>query len=210
MKPTVVAVALVIVSVTAVVLLTGVTRRSPEPGGTTPKVQAQVEQAPARPAVERAPFPPLEGELWELPSVDARLRVPKGWMIGNVNNDVRLLRNPADPLEGNMNLLVMPNIFGFSIEELLNENTEELAVNPDLRLEDRRELYVMGRKVLRFDYNGTPRGKADQVRFVAVVWTRGKSQIVLTTTVRAERWGEIAADIDAALETLQIRWPVER
>jgi hypothetical protein len=207
MKPTLVAAALVLVSVAGVVLLTGVTRKSgPKPG----PVKATPVVAAAKPAVEPPPFPPLSGELWNLSNVDARLRLPRGWRIGSVGNDERLLRNEADPLDGNMNLLIMPNIFGFSPEELLQENTDELAANPDLKLEDRRELYVAGRKVLRFDYHGTPRGKAEAVRFVAVVWTRGKSQIVLTTTVRASLWSEVAADVDAALETLQIRWPVER
>lgn len=207
MRSSVLAVSLVVVSVVGVVLLTGVTRRGDQAGAKKPAA-AVVDTTP-KPRAEPPPFPPLEGELWNLANVDARLRVPKGWTVGNVNGDERLLRDPNDPLDGNMNLLLMPNLFGFSIEELLHENTDELAVNPDLKLEDRRELYVMGRKVLRFDYHGTPRGKTEAVRFVAVVWTRGKSQVVLTTTVRADHWGEIAADVEASLDTLQIRWPVE-
>lgn len=207
MKATHVAVALVALSVTAVVFLTGV----PKGAGTkAPRLEAARIDPVAERAAQAAPFPALEGELWNLPSVDARLRIPKNWSIGRVNGDERLLRNTDDPLDGNMNLLIMPNMFGFSIEELLSENVDELSVNPDLHLEDRREIYVMGRKVLRFDYNGTPRGSNEAVRFVAVVWNRGKHQVVLTTTVRAANWAQVAGDVDDALETLQVRWPIER
>ncbi len=207
MKASHVAVVLVVLSVVAVVFLTGV----PKGAGTkTPRVEAARVDPAANKAAEAPPFPPLEGELWNLPSVDARLVIPKNWSIGKVQNDERLLRNAADPLDGNMNLVLMPNLFGYSLEELLHENIDELAVNPDLHLEDRREIYVMGRKVLRFDYNGTPRNGSEAVRFITVIWTRGKYQVALCTTVRAAKWGEVAADVDAALETLQVRWPVKK
>jgi len=206
MKPAYLAVGLVVLSVAGVVALGGVTKKQ------APRAQrldaAKLEAVASR--VEPPPFPALEGELWNLPTVDARLRIPRGWVIGHVGRDERLLRNEADPLDGNMNLILMPNAFGFSVEELLQENTDELSVNPDLHLEDRREVYVMGRKVLRFDYNGTPRNGKEAVRFVAVVWPRGKYQVVITTTVRATLWGDVAADVDAALETMQVRWPVAR
>ncbi len=203
MKASLIAVALVVLSVVGVVLLTGVTRKPQKP-------PAPVISAPVAPSVEVPPFPDMDGVLWNLTSVDARIRIPTNWTLGRVNGDERLLRNEADPLDGNMNLLLMPNAFGLSLDDLLRENLEELAVNPDLHLEDRREIYVMGRKVLRFDYNGTPRNGSEPMRFVAVVWRRGKYQVVLTTTVRAVKWGEVAAEVDGALESLQIRWPAER
>ncbi len=207
MKASHVAVVLVVLSVTGVVFLTGV----PEaPSTKPPRVEARRIDPVAEKAAEAPPFPPLEGQLWDLPSVDARLRVPKNWSIGSVQGDERLLLNEADLLDGNMNLVLMPNMFAFSLEELLQENLDELAVNPDLHLEDRREIYVMGRKVLRFDYNGTPRNGTEAVRFITVMWTRGKYQVVLCTTVRAAKWGEVAADVDAALDTLQIRWPIKK
>ncbi len=207
MKASHVAVVLVVLSVAGVVFLTGVPQ---SPATNTPRVEAARVDPAASKAAEAPPLPPLEGQLWDLPSVDARLVIPKNWSIGRIQGDERLLRNEADPLDGNMNLVLMPNLFGFSLEELLQENIDELAVNPDLHLEDRREIYVMGRKVLRFDYNGTPRNGTEAVRFIAVMWTRGKYQVVLTTTVRAAKWGEVAADVDAALDTLQIRWPVKK
>ena len=207
MKAPYVAVALVVLSVAGVVFLTGVTKKP-----STDK--APVETAKAEVAVEKTvegpPFKPIEGPYWDLTSVDARIAIPKGWTLGRVRDDERLLRNESDQLDGNMNLLIMPNLFGLSIEELLSENVDELSVNPDLHLEDRRELYVSGKKVLRFDYNGTPRGGKEAVRFVAVVWRRGKKQIVLSTTVRAAKWSEVSVEVDAALETLQVRWPVAR
>ncbi|MEO6708988.1 MAG: hypothetical protein ABI054_14095 [Planctomycetota bacterium] len=203
MKPLYV-VGLIVASVAGVVALSGVTKQS----GEAPRVAAKAETLAT--AVEAPPFPPLEGELWNLTSIDARLQIPEGWSIGRMGNDERLLRNVDDPLDGNMNLVLMPNAFGFTVDELLAENVEELSVNPDLHLEDRREIYVMGRKVLRFDYNGTPRTGGDPVRFVAVVWPRGRFQVALTTTVRAKLWGEVSAGVDAALESLQIRWPMPR
>ncbi|HTF88275.1 MAG TPA: hypothetical protein VK843_07675, partial [Planctomycetota bacterium] len=181
MKPLYV-VGLVVASVAGVVALSGVTKQT----GETPRVAAKAETLAS--AVEAPPFPPLEGEIWNLPSIDARLLIPKGWSIGRMGSDERLLRNVNDPLDGNMNLVLLPNAFGFTVDELLAENVDELSVNPDLHLEDRREIYVMGRKVLRFDYNGTPRTGGEPVRFVAVVWPRGRFQIALTTTVSAKLW----------------------
>lgn len=204
MKSPFLAAGLVIVSVAAVVVLTGVTKKRET---APPRVAASPLPTTA---VEAPPFPPLEGTLWNLPNVDARLRVPDGWTIGRVGNDERLLRRESDPLEGNVNLLLMPNAFGLSVDELLQENVAELAVNPDLHLEDRREMMVMGRKVLRFDYNGVPRNGGEPFRFVAVIWPRGRYQVALTTTVRAAKWCEVAPDVEAALDSLQIRWPVAR
>lgn len=207
MKASYVAVALVVISVAGVVFLTGVTKA---PQATPVRVETAKAVAAVEASVEAPPFRPIEGAFWDLPNVDARLAIPKGWTIARVHGDERALRNETDPLDGNMNLLIMPNLFGLSIEELLRENVDELSANPDLHLEDRRELYVSGSKVLRFDYNGTPRGSSEPVRFVAVVWRRGRKQVVLTTTVRAVKWAEVAVEVDAALETLQIRWPVAR
>ncbi|HUR27393.1 MAG TPA: hypothetical protein VM509_04350 [Planctomycetota bacterium] len=201
MKAPYFAAGLVVVSVAAVVVLSGVTRkREVDP----PRAAASPLAATK---VETPPFPTLEGTLWNLPNVDARLRVPEGWTVGRVGNDERMLRTEGDPQGGNMNLLLMPNVFGLSVDELLTENVEELAVNPDLHLEDRREMMVMGRKVLRFDYNGVPRNGGEPFRFVAVIWPRGRYQVALMTTVRAAEWCEVASEVDAALETLQIRWP---
>jgi hypothetical protein len=205
MKLSYVAVALVLVSVVGVVALSGVPETSKV---LKPRASATVVEPTS--AVELPPFPPLEGPLWELSHVDARLRIPNGWSLSQHGSNVRLVRNSADLLDGNMNLVLMPNIYGFSVEELMRENTDELAVNPDLTLEDRREMYVLGRKVLRFDYHGTPRGGSERVRFIAVVWTRGKYQLVLTTTIRDALWPEHAVAIEAALESLQIRWPIPR
>lgn len=205
MKAPYLAVVLVLVSVAGVVALGGVTKKQ-EPK----KSNVAATKLEDSPAVEAAPFPPLEGPIWNLSSVDARLSIPKDWVVGRVGSDERLLRHEGDPLDGNMDLVLMPNAFGFSVDELLRENVDELAVNPDLHLTDRRELYVMGRKILRFDYNGTPRNGKDPVHFVAVVWPRGRFQVALTTTARSTIWGDVAADVDAALETLQIRWPVAR
>ena len=205
MKASYLAVAVVLASVAGAVALTGV------PDGSKPsKPRTVASKVAAQPAPEAPPFPALEGPIWDLPNVDARLRIPVGWEIGKVGGDVRLLRNAADQLDGNINLLLLPNVYGLSTEELLQENIDELAINPDLHLEDRRELYVMGRKILRFDYNGTPRNGSEPVRFVAIVWTRGKYQVALTTTVRANLWPQVAGEVDAALESLQIRWPVAR
>lgn len=198
------AVLVVMIAVAAAVALTGVPTASKSK--TTKTAATRVDPDARRP--ELPPFAPLEGPLWDLPSVDARLQLPKGWQIGHVGPDQRVMRDESDPLAGNINLLLMPNPFGFTVEELLSENTDELAVNPDLKLEDRRELYVQGRKILRFDYNGTPRGGEEPVRFVALVWPRGRFQVVLTTTIRAKHWAEVAVDVEAALESLQIRWPL--
>ena len=207
MKAPQLAIILVVLSVAGVVALSGVTKKHDKDPLRTAVAKPEPERAAGAGV---APFPPLEGSLWNLTSVDARLRVPSGWTIGRMGSDERLLRNPSDPLDGNMNLLLMPNVYGFSVDEMLQENIDELAINPDLHLEDRRELYVMGRKVLRFDYNGTPRNGTDPVRFVALVWPRGRYQVALTTTVRATMWADVAADVDAAIETLQIRWPLAR
>lgn len=208
MKAPYLALALVVVSVAGVVALTGV----PDGGANKPAARPRTEAVPVAAATkaELPPFPPLAGPIWDLPSIDARLPIPAGWVISEHNSNSRLVRNTEDLLDGNINLVLMPNIYGFSLEELMRENTEELAVNPDLTLEDRREIYVMGRKVLRFDYRGTPSGKTEPVRFAAVVWTRGRYQVVLTATAREALWPELAPSIDAALEALQVRWPAKR
>src|SRR5690349_5273422 len=123
MKAPVLAGVLVVISVAAVVVLGGVTKKdgSRAPRGAASRVETG--------AVEAPPFPALEGELWNLPTVDARLRIPNGWTIGRVGNDERLLRRPGEPRDGNMNLILMPNAFGLSVDELLQENVDELAVN---------------------------------------------------------------------------------
>lgn len=207
MKLSQAAVALVVISVAGVIALTGV---PDEPAGPAPsKSRTVASKLEPTPAVELPPFPPLEGPIWDLPTVDARMGIPAGWSRSTNTSNVRLVRNQADLLDGNINLVLMPNVYGFSVDELMRENIEELAVNPDLTLEDRREMYVAGRKLLRFDYRGTPRNGSEALRFVAIVWTRGKYQVVLTTTVREALWPELALDVDAALETLQVRWPAE-
>jgi hypothetical protein len=207
MKAPYLAVLLVVLSVGGVVMLGGVTKQQELAG---PRIAAAKLDPAAASGAEAPPFPPLDGPVWNLPSVDARISIPKGWSIGRVGNDERLLRREGEPLAGNMNLILMPNAFGYSVDELLRENVEELAVNPDLHLEDRQELYVMGRKVLRFDYNGVPRNGGEPVRFVAIIWPRGRYQVALTLTVRAKDWGELAEAVDASFRSLQIRWPVAR
>jgi len=202
------ALVLVVVSVAGVVALTGVPEEPADSSPPRPRtVASKLEPAPA---VELPPFPPLEGPIWDLPSVDARMAIPAGWSLSTNTANVRLVRNQDDLLDGNINLVLMPNVYGFSIDELMRENIEELAVNPDLSLEDRREMYVAGRKLLRFDYRGTPRNGTEPLRFVAIVWRRGKYQVVLTMTVRETLWPELYAGVDAALETLQLRGPAPR
>ena len=208
MKPSYLALTLVLVSVAGVVALTGLPAG---PGaGAQPKARATATKVEPLAKLELPPFPPLEGPIWDMPTVDARMSIPAGWRLTENTSNVRLVRNPNDLLDGNINLILLPNVYGFSIDELMRENTDELSVNPDLSLVDRREIHVSGRKLLRFDYHGTPRNGTEPVRFIAVVWTRGKYQIALITTVRESLWPELAAGIDAAWETLQVRGPVAK
>jgi len=183
--------------------------KRPVPGerGTT-QPTAPTTGEPARvAAVPPVAEPPAAEELvagtWQPAGFDVGLPAPEGWVPSRRRSRAYLHKDPTRPLQGNFSLIRLPNIYGRSLEGLLQENRAELEANPQFELESIEMVELAGAPRIRVDYIGTPSG-GDPVRFAGLIWLRGSEQIVLTFTVDADLWAERGPDAERCLQGLTV------
>ena len=186
-----------IVGVVAVALLTtGV-----------PKIQPQT----ARP---KQPVPQLDPERidrsdvkegqWTPADFPTRMSLPSGWLAVRRNGRPYLVCDPDDALAGNFNLLRLPNLFGKSIEALLEENRSELGDNPQFEIKTSGIVTVDGVKAARLEYVGKPRGAQETVTCIGHIFLSGTNQVILTATVRTTHYPALAGTIQSSLASLKL------
>jgi hypothetical protein len=191
LKPHLLVTLLLILALLGLLLHGGVPTKSAPPAGLI-RVQPERERREGE-----------RGATWELPEVGLRLAIPPGWSETEVK-DRRYLRRTCDaPLEGNLNLIQVPNWFRRDLDGLLTENIEELTENTSFTLESARKLRVDGRDVLRIDYRGTPRGATEELHFSGLIFLRGSTQVVITACARAAVWGEVEPWVESSFASLE-------
>jgi len=166
------------------------------------RAPARAPDAPSRaPAVPVAAEPPED--VWAMDALGFRMRVPEGWTRIERGSRHYLQRDPCSALSGNFSAIVLPNLFGLTLDHLLEENRAELGVNPDLELDSIEITRAAGRDALRIAYHGRPRGTLEDVRFLGIVYLDRGRQIVLTACAREADWPAIEQVVEASLSSLE-------
>jgi hypothetical protein len=158
-----------------------------------------VADAPAQ--AQLPPPPELEAGLWCPTSFGFCLPAPDGWVASRRRSRAYLHRDPARPLQGNFSVVTLPNLYGRSLEELVDENRAELEQNPQFQLHAIEIVELGGARRIRTDYTGTPHG-GTPVRFAGLLWLAGPQQVALTFSVDAEQWDDLAPEVERCLAGL--------
>lgn len=179
-----------------------------------PSLPAPAERARSAPSLAEATKrePLAAGDLvdgaWRPQGFGFRLPAPEGWRALRRRERPYLIKDPAQMLAGNFNLITLPNLFGRDLQGLLEENRAELTANEQFELHDSRVLRKGARELLRVDYSGVPRG-GSRTRFVGLIWLSGSQQVVLTFTVDEQRWPELAPELERCVEGLAFDPPAD-
>ncbi len=188
---------LAIVAVVAIALLTtGVPKIQPKPKG------------PGQPALQLDPERIDAGDAkdgwWTPGEFPLRLLMPAGWIALRRNGRPYLARDPDDLGGGNFNLLRLPNLFGKTLDGLLEENRNELRENPQFEIKSSGIVTVDGAKAARLEYTGKPRGASASVTCISHIFLSGPNQVILTATVRSAQQPEVAAQFEASLASMKV------
>jgi hypothetical protein len=182
---------------------------APRAKETDPRPDLQPEPAaPAMPVPDPkfgSPTPFLRGPVWEPREFDLRMKIPRGWVEHQRRGRQYLSRDVEKPRDGNINVISLPNFFGKDLDGILEENRQELEDNPAFEMSRAEKLRLGGRELLRIDYRGAPANSEDELRFVCLLYRRGRNNVALTVTVREELWPEIAEQVERSLASLQFR-----
>jgi hypothetical protein len=152
-------------------------------------------------AVEPEPVPELVDGVWQPSGYALRMPAPEGWVASRRRSRAYLHRDPSRPLQGNFSLIRLPNLYGKTLEGLLEENREELEGNDQFELHDIALVELADVRRIRVDYTGTPRG-GEPVRFAGLIWLQGREQVVLTFTIEAGLWKARAPEAERCLSGL--------
>jgi hypothetical protein len=145
-----------------------------------------------------SPQPELVEGTWQPAGYGLRMPAPEGWVPSRRRSRAYLHRDPTRPLAGNFSLIRLPNLYGKSLEGLLEDNRDELEVNPQFTLHRIAVVDLAGLPRIRVEYSGTPRG-GEPVRFVGLIWLAGSQQVVLTFTVEEALWDTLAEEAERCL-----------
>ena len=180
--------------------------RRPAPGeaedveGTAAEATAvSTEARPLETAAAAEPEPELVDGVWQPAGYGVRMPAPEGWVASRRRSRAYLHRDPTRPLAGNFSLIRLPNLYGKSLEGLLEENRDELEANAQFTLHRIAIVDLGGLPRIRVDYSGTPRG-GEPVRFAGLIWLAGSQQFVLTFTVEAGLWESLAEQAERCLQ----------
>ncbi len=186
-----------IVGVIAVALLTtGVPKIQPPPA---PPKQPALQLDP-----ERIDRNDVKDGQWTPPDFPMRMNLPSGWVAVRRNGRPYLVSDPDDALAGNFNLLRLPNLFGKSIDALLEENRAELRDNPQFEIKASGIVTVDGAKAARLEYVGKPRGAQESVTCLCHIFLSGPNQVILTATVRTPQYPALSDQIQGSLASLKL------
>jgi hypothetical protein len=156
-------------------------------------------------APERVDASDSEAGQWKPDDFPLRMPIPEGWTAVRRNGRPYLMRDPDDAKAGNFNLLRLPNLFGRSLDGLLEENRKELSENPQFELISSGIVVVDGAKAVRVEYIGKPRGDEESLTCLTHVFLSGTQQIVLTLTVRSPQAAEVMPSAKSSLEHLVVK-----
>ena len=152
-------------------------------------------------AVESDPVAELVEGIWCPAGYGICLPAPEGWVASRRRSRAYLHRDPARPLAGNFSLITLPNLYGKTLEGLLEDNRAELEANPQFELHAIAIQESAGSRRIRVDYSGTPSG-GSAVRFIGLIWLEGAQQLVLTFTADATLWSELEPLAERSLAEL--------
>ncbi len=151
---------------------------------TTAKVEAAWAAAQAR-------GPAVVGEVWAVPEHGLALPVPAGWREREVRGTKVLIGPVGGGFADNINVIRIPVREGATVDDLLAENRAQLAAVPSLALDRAEKARLAGRDAVLLEYHGRlpgPGAPAAALHFVAIIYLRGRDQVVVTATILEERW----------------------
>jgi len=167
-----------------------------------PSTQPATAPAPQPRPQEASAAPEVPEDVWAMDALGFRMRIPEGWTPIERGSRHYLQRDPCSALSGNFCAIWLPNLFGMTLDGLLEENRAELGVNPDLELDSIEITRAAGREALRVAYHGRPRGTVEDVRFLAIVFLDRGRQIVVSACARESDWPAIETIVEASLASL--------
>ncbi len=142
--------------------------------------------------------------VWQVPDLGLRLPVPAGFSLEEINGTALLMRDDSVGFRESISAVGLPNVGEKSLEALLEENRTVFEGLPAITLEVLEIREVGGRELLWIEYHGKIAPGAPPLHFLALLYTQGARQVVVTATMRATNFEALREVLEAAFSGARI------